>query len=173
MDADRDRNRNQESSYRVGVDMSRRYPPIPVVTVIVLTTLLATAGCGPRPDQPAPPASTAGRTVTVQRTGGIAGGRDTTVVQPTGEWARTDRTGTRRTGRLTGDQQRELHRLLADPRLPAEAGRSRAPTACRDAFEYLVTIGTMQIGYADCPSDAGQPVAAMAITALVESAAHR
>lgn len=147
----------------------RRYFSAAIVVVALLTS-----GCAKQastPDSTAP-AQAGAEPVTVERTGGIAGRHDTVVVRPGGEWTRTDRAGARSSGQLTAPEQRELRSLLADPRLPDEARRPAVSTNCRDAFNYRLTVGTMKIGYVDCPSDADLPAASMAIVALIESATN-
>lgn len=137
----------------------------------VIAALLLVTGCADqRPDSAAPPTlAPAAETVTVVRTGGIAGVNDVMVVRPDGAWTRTDRDGNQRTGRLSPDERRELDILIADPRLADEARRASLDTNCSDAFNYSVTIGSRVIHYTDCPADANQAVAAMAVVEFVDA----
>lgn len=114
-------------------------------------------------------APTAGRIV-LTRTGGFAGRGDTVTVEPDGRWTAVDRAGSRRTGRLDRADLDRLRRLVADPRLPAEAGRANVDTACRDAFTYRLTVGTVETGYVDCPADGALPEVTSSVVALLERA---
>ncbi|RLK08778.1 hypothetical protein DER29_6644 [Micromonospora sp. M71_S20] len=121
----------------------------------------------------APPASAptaAAARVVLTRSGGFAGRGDTVTVEPDGRWTVVDRAGSRRTGRLPGADLDRLRRLVADPALAAEAGRPSTPTACRDAFSYRLTVGTVETGYVDCPSDGGPPATARAVVELLITA---
>lgn len=104
------------------------------------------------------------------RTGGFAGVQDTLVVQPDGRWRRTRRTAAAASGQLTAPQREELRRLAADPRLAAEATRTRPPTRCRDAFSYTVTVAGTTVGYVDCPADPDRPAAAVEVVRLLTRA---
>lgn len=115
------------------------------------------SGSGSTPEAaPLPP-------IVVQRTGGFAGRKDTVTVDPTGAWSATDRGGTQKAGSLTPAQLTTIRALATDPRLPAEAGQRRPPTRCRDAFAYQLTVGGTHIEYVDCPADADQPTASIAL----------
>jgi hypothetical protein len=105
--------------------------------------------------------------IAVQRTGGFAGLKDAVTVDPYGAWSVTDRAGTRSTGELTADQIAAIRPLATDPRLTAEAERAAVATKCRDAFHYVLTVGTAQIAYVDCPADPGQPLASIALVKQV------
>jgi hypothetical protein len=151
---------------------------LPLVLLVVVlgacATRTTTGAGGPGsagdPDpagSPVPPTSpgTAGTLpgpVTVVRSGGIAGLRDTVVVQPDGSWRRTAAVGRGRdsAGTLSAVQLRTLTVLAADPRLRAEAGHTATSTGCVDAFGYSVEVGTTTVRYVDCPGEGGQPVAA-------------
>jgi hypothetical protein len=110
--------------------------------------------------------------VTVVRAGGIAGLRDTVVVQPDGSWRRTAAMGRgwNRVGRLAAAQLRTLATLAADPRLAAEAGHTGISTACADAFGYSVRVGATTVRYVDCPNGPDQPIVAERIARLVLTA---
>lgn len=124
------------------------------------TPLTSSASAGPLPGP-----------VTVVRTGGIAGVRDTVVVQPDGSWRRTATTGRGAggTGRLAAADLAELRALAADPRLAVEAGRTAVPVECADAFVYSVQVGGTTVPYVDC-AQADPPATATSIVALVLSA---
>ncbi|MFG1756065.1 hypothetical protein [Micromonospora echinofusca] len=130
----------------------------------------------PATDRPAagttapPPAEPTPARVVLTRSGGIAGRGDTVTVEPDGRWSVVDRAGARRTGRLSGADLDRLRRLVADPALAAEAARPSAPTACRDAFSYRLTVGTVETGYVDCPTDGGAPATARAVVELLVGA---
>jgi hypothetical protein len=149
----------------------------------VALLLLALSACGHPADQLAgqptsdldsqpsatPPALAQPR-VMVSRSGGIAGVADTITVEPAGQWTRTGRAGERRSGQLTDDQRARLSDLATDPRLVAESAGSRAPTKCRDAFNYALEVGSIHVNYVDCPADAGRPDVAMSIVDLLTKA---
>ncbi|WP_194924757.1 hypothetical protein [Catenulispora pinisilvae] len=105
--------------------------------------------------------------ITVQRTGGFAGAKDTVDLAPHGSWTATDKSGTRRTGELTPDQATRITTLAADPRLTTEAARSRPPTRCRDAYSYVLTVGAVRVAFVDCPADPDQPAASLTLTKQV------
>lgn len=104
--------------------------------------------------------------ITLVRTGGLAGVRQSVVVQPDGSWRRTERVGGT-SGRMTGAQLAQLRQLAGDPRLAAEAGRTATPTRCADAFGAALTVYRRTVRYVDCPADADQPAAAARIVALL------
>lgn len=128
---------------------------------------------GPSAPTVAPPTSAptaAAARVVLTRSGGFAGRGDTVTVEPDGRWSAVDRAGSRRTGRLSGADLDRLRRLVADPALAAEAGRPSAPTTCHDAFDYRLTVGTVETGYVDCPSDGGAPTTTRAVVELLLTA---
>ncbi|MDO3703774.1 hypothetical protein Q3W71_19085 [Micromonospora sp. C28SCA-DRY-2] len=111
-----------------------------------------------------------GGRIVLTRTGGFAGRGDTVAVEPDGRWTAVDRAGSRRTGRLEPADLDRLRRLVADPRLPTEAGLANIDTACRDAFSYRLTVGDVETGYVDCPADGTIPEVTSAVVALLERA---
>ncbi|WCN81172.1 protealysin inhibitor emfourin [Micromonospora sp. LH3U1] len=165
------------------------------VTIALLVALLA--GCttsdraGTTPDQPpstpgptattpangapaptvaptvVPTTSAAAIRVMLKRSGGFAGRGDAVTVEPDGQWAVVDRAGSRRTGRLDPADLGRLTGLAADPRLAAEARQTAASTGCADVFSYQLTVGTIETGYVDCPTDAPPPPATRALVELL------
>ena len=119
------------------------------------------SGGGPTPDTASLPR------IVIQRTGGFAGLKDTVTIDAHGTWTITSRAGTHTAGRLTADQIAAIRPLATDPRLAAEADRVPPATKCRDAFHYVLTVDTAQIGYAGCPADPGQPEARRAMVKQV------
>lgn len=105
--------------------------------------------------------------ITVQRTGGFAGVKDTVDLAADGAWTATDKAGGRRTGELTPDQTAQVRTLAADPRISAEASASRPATRCRDAYSYVLTVGGVRVAFVDCPADPDQPAASLALTKQV------
>ncbi|MEU4398030.1 protealysin inhibitor emfourin [Micromonospora orduensis] len=159
-------------------------------TVALLVALLA--GCtstdrgGNPPDQPpattgpsptvaatgspptaAPTASGVATQVMLRRSGGFAGRGDAVTVEPDGRWTAVDRAGSRRTGHLDTADLGRLGGLVADPRLAAEARRTATPSGCADAFSYRLTVGAIETGYVDCPSEATPPPATRALVELI------
>lgn len=94
--------------------------------------------------------------ITIRKSGGIAGVNDTLVVDAQGHWTRTSKTGGTKTGQLTPEQLAQAAKLATDPRLIAEAqAPPPSPTNCADAFVYAVSIGSATVSYSDC--GAGSP----------------
>jgi hypothetical protein len=138
----------------------------------LLLLLAMTAGCGSPPgaaDHASASSSGAASLprITIQRSGGFAGVRDTVTVDPYGAWNATNRAGAHSAGSLSPEQVSEIRALAGDPRLAAEAGRPRPPTRCRDAFTYQLTVSGAQIAYADCPADPDQPSASIALVKAI------
>jgi hypothetical protein len=147
----------------------RRLAVLLVLLAVPLAGCAGTAARDPSPPTPAPP-TPAPQTVTLQRTGGIAGNRDTVTVQPDGSWRRTAR-GTPSTGTLTADQNDALVRMEADPALDGEAGRPSGQIECADGYHLSVTVGeTTTVQWQDCGSaTTPPPVAARIATFLLNS----
>ena len=104
--------------------------------------------------------------VSVSRTGGIAGIKETITVDATGKWTKAGNSG-----RLTVEQSQQLQQLAANPNLVREAGETRAQTKCADAFNYTVTAGSVTVQYVDGPTDGPPPAVASQIVSLVTTAA--
>jgi len=149
--------------------------PRRAVAVLVLAAALPLAGCGGTAGagsgdgtdtagdaggtgeptaEPTPP------TVTLERTGGIAGIRESITVNPDGTWRRASRTGVT-AGTLTADQRNRLARMAADPALAAEAGRPAEPTACADGYALTLRVAGSTVRWSECdPATAALPVSA-------------
>ncbi|SCL20805.1 hypothetical protein GA0070616_2097 [Micromonospora nigra] len=129
-----------------------------------------TAASTPTPEVPTPTPTSGTPLVVLSRSGGIAGRGDTVTVHPDGRWIAVDRAGTTRTGTLDAAELDRLRRLVADPELAAEATRSPGPTACRDAFDYRLTVGRTESHWSDCPVDSYRPrVTAEVVELLVRA----
>ncbi|MBM0232032.1 hypothetical protein JNW91_09225 [Micromonospora sp. STR1_7] len=115
----------------------------------------------------APTPSGAAPRVMLRRSGGFAGRGDAVTVEPDGRWTAVDRAGSRRTGQLGTADLGRLVGLVADPRLAAEARQTAAPSGCADAFSYRLTVGAIETGYVDCPSEVTPPPATRAVVELV------
>jgi hypothetical protein len=143
-----------------------------VLGASIATTLILLSGCadnaGGVVNSSSPPATDA--VISLVRTGGIAGVHDELMVDKDGSWTTTDRTGTRRTGRLTDDQRAALRSLTADPRLAHESTRVQGPTKCADVYNYVLTVNEMKISFIDCPTDEDLPQAAIAVIGSVTNA---
>ena len=111
--------------------------------------------------------------LTVTRTGGIAGVRQTVRVATDGSWTYQDgRSGMSESGRLAAAQRQELARLLRDPALLREARRSSPPGVCSDGFVYTLNIGEMVLRYDDdCGTAGDRPVTKAALTLLMDATA--
>lgn len=131
----------------------------------VLVALLAVAGllagCGGVTvnEPPAAPSSAAPvttmppagpMTITLTRTGGIAGVQETVVIDAAGNWTYTDkRKGQSQKGTFTPAQLAQLAQFAADPQLRDQV-RGGATSVCNDAFNYLLTIGGQTYRFDDC-----------------------
>src|SRR5262249_3212790 len=107
--------------------------------------------------------------ITVHRSGGLARVADTLAVDSKGARSTTAKRGTKPQGQLTAAELSSAAHFAADPRLAEEATRTRPPTQCRDAFQYAVAIGTMQIAYTECPSDREQPAATIELVRTLQA----
>lgn len=105
--------------------------------------------------------------ITVERSGGFAGVRDTVAVTAQGAWTTTNRAGSQTGGRLSAAQMAEISALVADPRIAVEAQRTPGQSQCRDAFNYVLTVGTSKVSYVACPADPDQPSASIALVRKV------
>ena len=81
--------------------------------------------------------------MTVTRTGGIAGVRQTIRIAANGWWTYQDgRSGASDSGRLTATQRQLLTRLVTDPDFVREAREAPAPgIVCNDGFVYSLSVG--------------------------------
>lgn len=141
-------------------------------TILIMFALIA-AGCADAgtTNNPSPGTSTSQgtmtSTITVKRTGGIAGFNDTWTVAPDGSWTHTNKTGTSTRGSLTTEQIAQVNSAATNSQLATEAKRGAVNTQCRDAFNYEISAGTAKVAWADCPADGNLPTAAMALVTLV------
>ncbi|MCU7726839.1 hypothetical protein ODJ79_24180 [Actinoplanes sp. KI2] len=92
-------------------------------------------------------------------------------VRPDGTWWRSEdggRTATK--GELTAAQMAELQRLIADPRLAAEAkSAAGGPGRCADAFVYFLNVRFLAIRYEACGRTGNHEVT-LAIVSLLQTA---
>jgi hypothetical protein len=114
---------------------------------------------------PSPSPSAARLSVTLTRTGGLAGANDRVVINPDGAWVRTDRAGTQKRGQLSADQITELQRLANDPELMRESSLPSAKVTCADGRTYSLSAGTATVTYTDCTS--ARPEVAMQLVGLI------
>jgi hypothetical protein len=145
------------------------------LAAVVVLAALPLAGCGGSSGSSGSPSTTptsatgtaAARPVALQRDGGIAGNRDSVIVQPDGSWRRTAKTGPAGTGTLSADQRARLARMAADPALRSEATRTVPETECADGFDYQLTAGGTRIAWRECGSATKPPAVASGIAALL------
>ncbi|GHJ44681.1 hypothetical protein Cs7R123_20230 [Catellatospora sp. TT07R-123] len=163
---------------------TRRHISLFAVTAVA-AVLAFGAGCAgaaepgtgntPESTTQSPDGRVAGVTVTVEKTGGIAGVNERVSVERDGSWVKVGNSGKQASGTLTADQLSQLQTLTADPELAKEAARSPQPSNCRDAFNYKVTVdraGQQTVSaYTDCPSDKDLPAATQKVALLVTQAA--
>ena len=113
-------------------------------------------------------------TVTVARSGGIAGVSDTYVVAPDGTLTVESRhAGSTGGKRLLPEELAELRRLVTGPALRAEAAADNIPPRCADGFVYSVTAGDVSARGMDCGDLATQAPTLARIVELVQTAAER
>ncbi|WKU02721.1 hypothetical protein [Micromonospora sp. HUAS LYJ1] len=139
-------------------------PAPPAATTAPTPTGSTPTGAGASPDDP-DARSTGVDRVTLTRSGGFAGNRDTVTVEPDGRWTTTDRAGARRTGRLDAAA---LDRLLTltGPATRADAG-GPADDGCADTYRYQLTVGTHRVDWTDCPTGPQPSAAAQELAALL------
>ena len=109
--------------------------------------------------------------ITIRKSGGIAGVNETLVVDAQGRWTRTTKTGTS-TGQLTQAQLAQAAKLATDPRLIAEAQTKQSTAGCADAFVYAVTIQSVTITYSDCGSGSPPPATTELVRFLEQATAY-
>src|SRR6266516_5967938 len=102
-----------------------------LVTIVALSGCADSSGAGMESASP----SAASPVVSLVRTGGLAGVHDQVTIGADGSWTVTDRTGARRTGRLTEQQSGALRALASDPRLVRESARVQGPSKCADVYD--------------------------------------
>jgi hypothetical protein len=145
-----------------------------LVLLFVLAGCASTTG-GPGSSNGSPSASSPASSavaITIEKTGGFAGVRDTIQIDALGSWSRSDKSGKAASGQLTAAQVTELQALAADPKLASEAvaAAQAAPTNCNDTFNYTVSAGPVVLRFTDCPTDSFQPTATKALISYVEKA---
>ncbi|WP_377513469.1 protealysin inhibitor emfourin [Micromonospora vulcania] len=147
------------------VDTTPNQPPV-TATSPPSSTAPTTSGA-PAPTSPGTGATGAAGPVQLTRSGGFAGRGDRVTVEPDGRWTAVDRAGSRRTGKLSAADLGRLRGLAADPRLASESRVPTASTGCADAFTYRLSVGTIETGYVDCPSETTPPPATRALVELL------
>lgn len=108
------------------------------------------------PSPGTPPSAVVPITVTIRKSGGIAGINETLVVDAQGNWTRTTRNGTK-SGKLTPQELAQAAKLATDPRLLTEAQTPQPTTNCADAITYAVVIGAATVTYSDCGTGSPPP----------------
>jgi hypothetical protein len=140
--------------------------PVPAVVLVGLITAAGLlAGCGGVKvnEPPATPGSGASATsapatvpagpmtITLIRSGGIAGVHETVVIDASGDWTYTDqRKAQSQKGTFTPAQLAQLAQLATDPRLAEEVRGGGSTSVCNDAFQYMLTIGGQMYRFEDC-----------------------
>lgn len=108
-------------------------------------------------------------TVTITRTGGIAGVMQMVVIKPDGSWTYTDKkTGASQSGKLTQAQVASLTAMATDPALGAEA-RMGPLGVCNDSFVYTISIGEIQYRYDQCSGPTKRPATSKLVNAVVDA----
>lgn len=156
--------------------------------LLLVAVLTGLGGCGGGGDRPAataspsperssggigiPPGETPGTptyppgkrpmTITLVRTGGVAGVDHRIQVSPDGAWTYSG-DGKEQSGQLTDREVSKLQSLAMDERLQAEAKREDTAD-CADGFRYRLTAGSLSMSGLDCGGMPGRP----AFEALVD-----
>lgn len=107
--------------------------------------------------------------ITITRTGGFAGVRDTLTIDPSGAWTSQSRSSTDATGQLSASALDQLRTLAADPHVAVEAAAPTQPAQCADGFHYTVGVDTAVIRFEDC-AHSSEPRVAKAILGVVMGA---
>jgi hypothetical protein len=149
---------------------------------LVVTGLLA--GCATPTNSPGgapatspfvvPPSATASATtgqlsVSLTRSGGIAGVNQTIVIGADGTWTYTDkRSGATSSGQFTPAQVLQLAQLASDPRVAQEVLTSSGPV-CNDAFHYTLAVGSQSATFEECGQS--RPAVQAMLTFITENTA--
>jgi hypothetical protein len=143
---------------------------VPFAMVLLAAPLSACAGGTATPGAASPTGSATApaTTVTLTRTGGLAGVNEQVTVEPDGSWTYVGRSG-KDSGRLGAADLATLVRLVTDPGL-AGAGASPTPGSCADGFTYRLSAGDVSTGAVDCGTLAAQhPTLAQVVDLLVRA----
>jgi hypothetical protein len=137
-----------------------------------------TASESPSPSAPGSPTPKESQkvefsTVTVSRTGGIAGFNDVYVVTPDGTLTVETRTSPKATKRLTPAELAQLRALVTSPAFRAEAAGDVGAKNCADGFVYTVKTGSMRAGGMDCGQLAEKAPTLWKVITLVQAASRR
>ncbi len=116
----------------------------------------------PSPGTTAGPAPTGGSsnssTVTVLRSGGIAGVMQELKIEPNGTWRFVDkRGGQSQQGLLGAAQRQQLAQLVRSPAFIAEVRQAPPPGVCNDGFVHAVTVGELSFRYEQCGGKGNRP----------------
>jgi hypothetical protein len=145
------------------------------------TTGAGSESSGPAPTSTAAPATPASGgsgqggksltgTVTMQRSGGLAGVMQGVEIASDGTWTYTDRrAGTVRHGRLSQLERDRLARSLADPALAREQAASGPVGVCSDGYLYQITWGSSRTQFVWCGSVGNRPALVAVITAIEDA----
>lgn len=122
---------------------------------------------GETPGTPTYPPGKRPMTITVVRTGGVAGVDQRLTVTAEGAWTYAD-DGEEQAGQLTDPQVSKLQSLAMDERLRSEAKRTDGET-CADGFRYDLKAGAVAMSAVDCGGYAGRPAFGALIDYLVQT----
>jgi hypothetical protein len=126
------------------------------VTLMLTVLVFGLAGCASQiPSVPAPLSSTTRppTTITITRTGGIAGVHQSIAIAPDGSWVYSDvKAGSSgQQGQLTAAQEAQLLSAVADPSFADQLRQRDTSAQCSDAFQYTIDIAGESQSYSDCP----------------------
>jgi hypothetical protein len=129
-----------------------------LLAVALLLGGLLLAGCSAATPHPTTTSASAGliTPLSIGRSGGIAGQRQSLSIAADGSWIYTDaKTGTSTRGQLTSAQSSALVTLLTDPALITVLSNhpTDAPIVCTDGLEYTLQFGSSDtFTFLDCGS---------------------
>ncbi len=112
--------------------------------------------------------------VTVTRSGGLAGFNDQYTVATDGALTvQTKGVAAKPAKKLAAAELTQLKALMTSPELAAEAKQGRfAKAGCRDGFNYGLVSGSLRLGGTDCGSLASDAPTFWKVVQLVEKAAQ-
>jgi hypothetical protein len=137
----------------------------------------ATTSASAGPASSPPPLAPSGgpgpsiKTITVMRSGGLAGLQQTLTITADGSWTFVDKRANvpATTGQLSPDQLRQLTTWVTDPAFAAEAKLPGPAGVCNDGINYTITVGEFTASYERCGNAASRPVTDKILALLADA----
>jgi hypothetical protein len=113
------------------------------------------------------------KTITVMRSGGLAGLQQTLTITADGSWTFVDKRANVPTtsGRLSPDQLRQLTTWVTDPAFAAEAKLPGPAGVCNDGITYTIAVGEFTAKYERCGNATSRPVTDKILALLADATA--